>query len=68
MENKPKKRNLNNYSRFSSIAFQMIAILLLGAFGGIKLDEWVGTSPLFTVVLLLVALAGAMYIVIRKLS
>ena len=33
-----KKKQLNNYARFSGIAFQMIAIIGIGAIAGLKLD------------------------------
>jgi F0F1-type ATP synthase assembly protein I len=48
-----KKRNPNAYLRYSSIGFQMIAAMLLGAFGGIRLDTYLGTHPLMLIVLLL---------------
>jgi len=38
-EQPTKKDRLNNYARFSGIAFQMIVIIAIGAFSGIKLDE-----------------------------
>ena len=44
--------SLKLYSKYSSIAIQMLTIILLGVFGGIKLDEWIGwVFPVFTVIL-----------------
>jgi F0F1-type ATP synthase assembly protein I len=66
-EKKPKNqektaKSLSNYAKYSSLAFQMIAIILIGVFGGIKLDQWLNLKfPLFTVVLSLVATGLAVY-------
>jgi len=60
----PKKR-YSSYAKYIGIAFQMIAVLLIGALGGIKLDEYLVTSPLFTVILLCLAVVLAVYIVIK---
>ncbi|HEX2394604.1 MAG TPA: AtpZ/AtpI family protein [Bacteroidales bacterium] len=55
-------KGLSNYAKYSSLAFQMIAIILVGVFGGIKLDDWLNLKfPIFTVVLSLLATGGAMY-------
>lgn len=65
---KDKKKLLKNYARYSSIAFQMIAIILLGVFGGIKLDELVKWEfPVFTVVLTILSVVLAIYYVIKDL-
>lgn len=55
-------KGLSNYAKYSSLAFQMVAIILLGVFGGIKLDDWLDLKfPVFTVVLSLLATGAAMY-------
>jgi len=67
---KPIKSNgggLNDYARYSGMAFEMVAIILAGVFGGTKLDELADTKPLFTVVLSLISVTAAIYIVIRDL-
>jgi hypothetical protein len=57
-----KSKNLGNYARYSSLAFQMIAILGLGVWGGIKLDSLLNMSfPLFTVILSFVSVLLAIY-------
>jgi hypothetical protein len=45
----------------------MLVIILLGAFGGIKMDEWVDAIefPLFTLVLTVFAVFLAIYIAIK---
>jgi ATP synthase protein I len=60
--------NTNNYLKYSGIAFQMIATILLGAWGGIALDKYFNVeSHMFTVVLMLVSVIASMYLVIRNL-
>jgi len=55
-------KGLSDYARYSSMAFQMITIILVGVFGGMKLDKWLGTRfPVFTVVLSFVAVMLALY-------
>ena len=61
----PPKKRYSGYAKYSGMAFQMIAVLLIGALGGLKLDEYLGTSPLFTVILLCSAVIIAVYIVIK---
>ncbi|MCB2220934.1 MAG: AtpZ/AtpI family protein [Bacteroidetes bacterium] len=61
-----KKKQLNNYARYSSIAFQMLVIILVGVWGGIKLDEWIGLSiPLFTVLFSIISVILAIYYVTK---
>ena len=65
---KDKKKLLENYARYSSIAFQMIAIILLGVFGGIKLDELIKWEfPVLTVVLTILSVVLAIYYVTKDL-
>jgi hypothetical protein len=50
------------------MAFQMMAIIALGAFGGLKLDELIAWRfPIFTIVLSLFAVFIAIYISIKDL-
>lgn len=58
---------LNDYARYSGMAFEMVAIILAAVFGGVKLDELADTKPLFTVILSLLGVTTAIYIVIRDL-
>ena len=65
---KSKPSPLNNAARYSGLAFQMIAIILAGVFGGIKLDELVKWEfPVFTLVLTLVSVILSMYYAIKDL-
>jgi len=69
MENKDqKKNNLNSYVKYSNIAIQMLVIILLGVFGGFKLDQWLELQfPVFTVVLSLLSVVLAIYLVTKDL-
>lgn len=76
MKKKPKSKNnqknnqsnLSNYAKYSTLAFQMIAIILVGVFGGIKLDQIVRIEfPVFTVVLTIVSVILSMYYAIKDL-
>jgi F0F1-type ATP synthase assembly protein I len=61
------KKSLNVYARYSGIAFQMVAIILLGAYGGWKIDDWLNTKPIFTIILLLISVVLSIYFVTRDL-
>ncbi|MFH1321533.1 MAG: AtpZ/AtpI family protein [Bacteroidota bacterium] len=66
---KPEKKLLKDYAKYSALAFQMIAIILLGLFGGIKLDEYLNLEfPAFTLTLTLLGLAFALYYLIKQVT
>ena len=58
---------IRDYARYSGIAFQMIATLLVATFGGQWLDERFGTSPLYTTICVLVGLGLALWLPLRSL-
>jgi F0F1-type ATP synthase assembly protein I len=63
---KPKKQ-FDNFIRYSSLAFEMIVIMGLGVFLGIKIDHWLNLSfPGFTLGLMILSVIGAIYHAIRK--
>lgn len=62
------KKQWSAGASYSGMAFQMGVIIAGGTFGGIKLDEWLGLSPLFTIVCALASIALAMYVMINKLT
>lgn len=66
-ENK-KRPTLESYARYSNLAFQMFAIIGIGIFGGVKLDQWLDIGfPVFTVVLSIISVAAAIYTAIKDL-
>jgi F0F1-type ATP synthase assembly protein I len=66
MKTDPRK-NLNDYARYSSMAVQMLVIILAGVFAGYKLDYWFHTKPVLTVVLSIGSVALSIYFVTRDL-
>ena len=69
MNKKNQKKNyLNNYAKYSGIALQMLVIILLGVWGGVKIDEWLSLKfPVFTVLLSLLSVFFAIYSVVKDL-
>jgi len=67
-KNKKPSALLKDYARYFNIAFQMIAIILICVFGGIKLDSIISWEfPFFTIFLTLAGVIIAIYFVIRDL-
>jgi len=50
------------------MALQMGVIIGIGAYAGIKLDEYLEKDNLFTVILSLLAVFGALYHVIKEVT
>jgi len=70
LENKSEKgkKYLHDYARYSSLAFRLIAIVLLGFFGGMKLDQLLNFEfPVFTLVLAFAGLFLSLYLLIKDL-
>jgi F0F1-type ATP synthase assembly protein I len=64
---KPADR-LNDYAKYSSMAFQMIAVVLVCIWGGIQLDKLHAFKfPLFTVVLSIFSVFISLYLVLKDL-
>lgn len=63
----PKKSSpIYQYATYTNLAFEMGAVIALGVFGGVKVDKWLDTSPLFTIVLSLAGIAISLYLMIRS--
>lgn len=63
---KPGKK-FDDFIRYSSLAFEMIAIMGIGTWAGIKIDQWLDLSfPAFTLGLMILSVIGAIYHAIRK--
>ena len=70
----PKKKNpkgqgnkgIRDFARYSGIAFQMIGIILITTWGGIKLDKLTGfDKPVFTIILSLLGVFAAIYTAVK---
>ena len=74
MENKTplnlrKKQSTTSYARYSAMGIQMLVIIALGTYGGLKLDAYLGIKkpPVFTVIFSLLSVAIAIYYVVKDL-
>ena len=68
MEQKKPKKPLNKYARLSGIGFQMIVIICLGTYLGIKLDEkYPNENKMFTLVFSLGSVIISIVYVIRRI-
>jgi ATP synthase protein I len=67
-ENKKPQKPLNAYAKYSSLGFQMAAIIGGGTYGGYRLDQYYqNETPIFTIVLSLVSIGIAMYLILKDL-
>jgi F0F1-type ATP synthase assembly protein I len=65
---KPANKGVRDFARYSGMAFQMIGIILVTTWGGVKLDKLTGWgTPVFTIVLSLLGVFAAIYFSIKDL-
>ena len=58
----------NAYAKYSSLAVQMMAMIAAGTYGGFRLDKYLGWKiPVFTVVLSLLSVGGAIWYAVKDL-
>ncbi|MEJ8758445.1 AtpZ/AtpI family protein [Pontibacter sp. H259] len=68
-EQDDKDGGVKPYLKYSGLAFQMIGVMVIAAWAGMKLDEYFATqNPWFTIGLLVVAVIASMVIVIVSLN
>jgi F0F1-type ATP synthase assembly protein I len=59
-------KGVNNYARYTGLAFQMLGIILVTVWGGTKLDKLTGWhTPVFTIILSLLGVFAAIYVAIK---
>lgn len=46
--------------------FSIAIPVIVGVFLGVKLDQWLGTAPIFTVVLMMLGMVSGIYGMIRR--
>ena len=62
----PENKGLQDFGKYSGLAFQMIAIIAVMTWGGVKLDKILGLStPVFTVILSLLGVFAGIYTAIK---
>ena len=60
-----EKGKLQSYLKYSGLAFQMLMVLGLAAYGGMRLDAYVGNkSPWFTIFFMVLGVVGSVYKII----
>jgi len=63
---KPKKK-FDDFIRYSGLAFEMAAIMGVGVWLGIKIDDWLNLEfPAFTLGLMILSVIAAIYHAVRK--
>ena len=62
------RKGSQDYMKYSGMAIQMGVIILIGTYGGTKLDEYFQSkTPWFTVGLALLSIAIALYVSLKDL-
>jgi F0F1-type ATP synthase assembly protein I len=65
-QKKLQNKGIHDFARYSGLAFQMIGIILITVWGGVKLDKLTGwKTPVFTIVLSLLGVFAAIYTAIK---
>lgn len=68
MDNKKQPNNIPNaFIKYSSIGMQMLAPILLGYWGGLKLDDAYETGRSWTISLSLFGVFSGLYLSLRQL-
>jgi len=58
-----------NYLRYSSLAFQLLAVIGIFGWIGYKIDGWLGLRiPAFTLILAFIGFGGMMYQIYRSIN
>lgn len=61
-----RNKGIKDFARYSGLAFQMIGIILITTWGGVKLDKLTGWhTPVFTIVLSLLGVFAAIYTAVK---
>ncbi|MDX9883667.1 MAG: AtpZ/AtpI family protein [Prolixibacteraceae bacterium] len=68
--NQPKKPDpgIHNFLRYSSLGFEMLGIIGILIFLGIKIDEWLELEPVFTIILAIFSVFAALFYALRKIK
>lgn len=68
-KNNSTKEQLMVYAKYSSIAFQMIAIILIFLFSGYQLDKWIQFKfPIFTVTFSIIGSFLSLYSLFKDIN
>ena len=65
-EKNPENDGLPDYAKYTGLSVQMIVIILVTVWGGIKLDKLFGLkTPVFTIILSLLGVFAAIYTAVK---
>lgn len=65
-EKEPENNGLGSYAKYTGLGIQMVVIILITVWGGIKLDKLFGLeTPVFTIILSLLGVFAAIYTAIK---
>jgi F0F1-type ATP synthase assembly protein I len=65
-QKKPASKGLQDFGKYSGIAFQMLAIIFVLTWCGIKLDKLLGLeTPVFTIILSLLGVFAGIYTALK---
>lgn len=62
-----QNNRFNDYAKYSGLAFQMVIVIAITVWSGVKLDELATTKPLFTIILSLFGVFTAIYLAVKDL-
>lgn len=65
---KDPKKQLNPYLRFTSMGLQMGVAIAVFVYGGIELDKYLESDPLWTIVLSLTGVFAGLYLVFKEVQ
>ena len=66
--NQKNKNKFDDFIRYSSLAFEMMAMIALGTYGGYKIDEWMDNEfKGFTLGLMVLSVIGSVVYATRKI-
>ncbi len=67
MKNLQPNKDQKKFIQYSSLAFEMIAIMGLGVFLGYKIDHWLNLNfPAFTLILMVLSVVAAIYHAVKN--
>ena len=65
-EKKPESNGPNAYLKYTGLGVQMVVIILVSVWGGMRLDKLLAfQTPVFTIVLSLLGVFAAIYTVVK---
>jgi len=67
-QNQKNKNKFDDFIRYSSLAFEMMAMIALGTYGGYKIDQWMNNEfKGFTLGLMVLSVIGSVVYATRKI-